>query len=154
MAKSSGILAYRFVNQRIEFLLLKPGGPFYKNSNNGVWTIPKGGVQGGETEIEAAKREFKEETGFVITSNIQTLGEFKLRRGKILHVFMINEDFDLGGLSSKYFELEYPKGSGQMRDFPEIEMGEWMTLDVARLKISPGQLPILQRVVEELGYVE
>lgn len=151
MAKSSGILAYRFSDENIEFLLLKPGGPFYKNDTDGIWTIPKGEIENNEPEIDAAKREFEEETGFTIDSEIKLLGEFKLRKGKNLIVYLIESNFDLDQLKSKNFEMEYPKGSGQIQSFPEIEKGEWMKPKLAKSKIFPSQLSMLNEALKKLS---
>lgn len=150
MARSSGILVYRFSGVQVEFLLLKPGGPFYKSLDNGIWTIPKGEVQGNETEIETAKREFKEETGFEISSEMVYLDKFKLRKGKSLSVFLVEEEFDLIELKSTHFELEYPKSSGLKQKFPEIVSGKWMTFREAQEKVFPNQLPVLEKAIEKL----
>lgn len=145
MPKSAGILVYRQTNGQIEFLLLKPGGPFYQSSDNGVWTIPKGRIEQGETEIEAAKREFREETGFSAEFDLHLLGEFKLRKGKNLVVYLMKADFDLEQMHSKEFEMEYPNNSGKTGVFSEIEKGAWMTFDEAQSKIVPSQLVILEK---------
>jgi predicted NUDIX family NTP pyrophosphohydrolase len=84
MKLSAGILLYRKGNEELEFFLVRPGGPFYKASQNGIWCFPKGEVEETENEIEAAKREFKEETGFSIKEEIYPLGQIKLRKGKII----------------------------------------------------------------------
>jgi predicted NUDIX family NTP pyrophosphohydrolase len=149
MARSAGVLVYRVVKTQLEFLLLRPGGPFYKNSDEGIWTIPKGEIQKDEDESEAAKREFHEETSFQLSNSIEYLDVFKLRKGKSLAVFTTSGDFDITKLVSNEFEMEYPKNSGQLEKFPEIQEGRWMTIEEAQLKISPKQLVILNRVIEK-----
>lgn len=151
MARSAGILVYRFINQQLEFLLLKPGGPFYKNKENGIWTIPKGEIKLSESEKDAALREFKEETGFYAQENeIKLLDVFNLRKGKQLTVYTLYNDLNVNELKSNTFEIEYPKNSGKKHVFPEIEKGEWMPIALASLKIFPNQLPILDRAISDL----
>ena len=151
MARSAGVLVYRLVGGIIEFLLLKPGGPFYKDLEKGIWTIPKGEIKKGETEIAAAQREFVEETGLTINDfNLDYFGVFKLRKGKNLVVYFLRSDFDLANLESKHFEMEHPKNSGEFRQFQEIEMGDWVTFEKAQALIFPNQLQILEQAIERL----
>lgn len=151
MPRSAGILIYRKKGEEIEFLLLKPGGPFYKNADAGVWAIPKGEIQADESELEAARREMLEETGFTMETPLNYLGEFKLRKGKQLLVYITESNFDLTVLKSKEFEMEYPKNSGERRRFLEIEKGEWMTRELAESKCMPKQLQVLDLAIEKLN---
>ena len=150
MGKSAGVLVYRR-REEIEFLLLKPGGPFYKNRSQGIWTIPKGEIQEGESALEAACREFQEETSFRLHSSTKYLGDFRLRKGKNVSVFIAEGDFDVNELVSKEFELVYPKDSGQLKSFSEIELGAWVTLEVAQSMLFPSQIPILLKAIDEIS---
>ena len=53
--KSCGAIVYRKFHGNTEILLIK-------HINSGHWSFPKGHVENGETEMETAKREIKEET--------------------------------------------------------------------------------------------
>jgi predicted NUDIX family NTP pyrophosphohydrolase len=150
MKISAGILVYRKINQQVEFFLVCPGGPFYKISQDGIWTFPKGIVEENESEIEAAKREFKEETGFHIHQEIKHLKTIKLRQGKRVSAYCCAGDFDANEIKSQCFEMEYPKNSGQIVSFPEIEAANWFSYSQAKLKIHPKLLPFLNQVLRIL----
>jgi len=151
MKISAGILVYRTANSQIEFFLVRPGGPFYKTDKNGIWTIPKGIVEPNESEIEAAKREFKEETGFSIPQEIKHLDTIKLRQGKQVSVYYCAGNFDAPNIKSQYFKMEYPKNSGELVSFPEIEAANWFSYAQASLKIHPKLLPFINQVIEILN---
>ncbi len=152
MPISSGILVYRHKNEQIEFLLLKPGGPFYKNKDEGSWTIPKGSSKEGEELIETALREFEEETGIsLISSSLKYLGKFKTSKIKSVEVFFSCEAIDIAKLTSNQFEIEYPKNSGNFKSFSEIEKGEWFTLDNALEKIMSGQKQIVIHAAKRIN---
>jgi predicted NUDIX family NTP pyrophosphohydrolase len=148
MKISAGILLYRGDKEELEFFLVRPGGPFYKASQDGIWCFPKGEVKKNETEIEAAKREFKEETGFSIKEKIYPLGQFKLRKGKIISAYYCKKDLNPKELKSSLFEMEYPKKSGVKRSFSEIEEGNWFSLEEAKLKLLPKLLPFVEKLIE------
>jgi hypothetical protein len=61
--RSAGILIYRERSGSLEFLLVHPGGPFWAKRDQGAWSIPKGEYSPQEDALEAAVREFEEETG-------------------------------------------------------------------------------------------
>lgn len=141
--ESAGIIVYRKTNHEPEFLLVCPGGPFYKDREVAVWTIPKGLINRGESPIAAAIREFQEETGFAVTQEPSFLMQLKLNKKKLLHAFFIEGDYDVSKLQSNTFELEYPKSSGQTQHFPEIAVGRWMQYDEAMRYIHPKQQQLL-----------
>jgi len=148
---SAGILVYRFRNKRLEVFLVHPGGPFWKGKDRNAWSIPKGICEEGEDVLEAAKREFKEETGFEIDGDFIDLGQIRQSSGKIVHAFAIEGDIDPKKIKSNTFKLEWPKGSGNIKEYPEIDRGEWFTLDKAKEKITKGQKAFLDRLLEKLS---
>ncbi|RLB08985.1 MAG: NUDIX hydrolase [Deltaproteobacteria bacterium] len=148
--KSAGILLYRFKDGKLQVMLVHPGGPFWKNKDKGAWSIPKGICEEGEATIDAAKREFKEETGFEVDGNFIDLGEIKQPSGKIVHVWAVEGDLDTSKLRSNTFKLEWPKGSGRIREYPEVDKGEWFDIDTAMEKITKGQRGFLQILLQKI----
>jgi len=116
----------------------------------GAWSIPKGLAQGEEDLLAAALREFQEETGFSVRGEPVHLGEFPQPSGKIVHAWALEHDLDVTRISSNTFRLEWPRGSGQFREYPEIDRAAWFDIGEARKRILKGQLPILERLVEFL----
>jgi predicted NUDIX family NTP pyrophosphohydrolase len=150
MRQSAGILMYRFRNGALEVLLAHPGGPLWEGRDAGAWTIPKGLFDDDESALDAARREFEEETGFAVDGEFLSLGDITLRSGKRVHVWAVEGDLDADEIASNLFTMEWPKGSGRMRDFPEVDRGEWFGLETARRKIFETQLPFLERLVAAL----
>lgn len=146
MKISSGILLFRENSKEREYLLIRPGGPFYKNLNEGIWTIPKGIVNENETRINAAKREFFEETGQEIHEELNLLGEVRLRKSKRLIIYAAKGNIDETKIKSNTFTMEYPKKSGEFREFPEIECGGWFTYSEAIKLIHPKLIVFLDKV--------
>src|SRR5690349_2908188 len=147
---SAGILLFR-KNSTVEVLLIKPGGPFWRNKDVGAWMIPKGAVEPGETPAEAALREFEEETGARLTSVPFPLAKVRQAGGKWVEAFAVEGDLDAGALKSALFEMEWPPRSGRTQRFPEAEEARWMTIDEARPLMLPSQLPLLDALEERLG---
>src|SRR3954463_14711999 len=115
MAKlSAGIVAYRTnTNGGIEVLLVHPGGPFFKNKDEGVWSIPKGEYLDGENPLLAAKREFEEETGNILPEEeLIALAPVKIKSGKIISAWMVEANFAEDFICSNFFEMEWPPKSG------------------------------------------
>lgn len=137
--QSAGLLIYRRRNGRLEVFLVHPGGPFWQNKDLGAWSIPKGEFADGDDPLEAAKREFHEETGFTAQGPFHAVPPLKQPSGKVVHAWIVVGDFDPKQLRSNTFELEWPRGSGKLREVPEVDKAEWFALDVAREKILPGQ---------------
>jgi predicted NUDIX family NTP pyrophosphohydrolase len=145
---SAGLLAYRRRGQP-EVLLAHPGGPYWARRDAGAWTIPKGLVEDDEL-LDAAKREFNEETGFTAHGPFIPLKPVRQKSGKIVHTFAFEADFDPSTFSSSLFEMEWPPRSGQRRSFPEIDRLGWFHLPEAMAKIITYQQPLLTALHAEL----
>lgn len=146
---SAGILLFRNSGD-LEVLLVKPGGPFWRNKDAGAWMIPKGMIEAGETAAEAALREFSEETGVQLTAVPFPLCSVRQAGGKQVQVFAVEGDFDCTSLTSTDFEMEWPPRTGRMQSFPEVEEAQWMGLEQARERMLPSQLPMLDALEEKL----
>jgi predicted NUDIX family NTP pyrophosphohydrolase len=143
---SAGLLVYRRRHQSIEVFLVHPGGPFWQNKDDGAWSIPKGEYPSGEEPLDAAKREFREETGFSIEGTFHALTPVKQAGGKTVHAWAVEGDFDATQARSNTFTMEWPRGSGKLQQFPESDRADWFTLDFAREKILAGQAPLLKQL--------
>ena len=152
MAKrSAGLLLYRKVDGGSEVLLVHPGGPYWTRRDEGAWSVPKGEVDAGEDPLEVARREFAEELGSGPPDGpVEPLGEVRQPGGKLVIAWALHGDFDTDEVRSNTFTLEWPRGSGTFREFPEVDRAEWFPLDVARVKMLGGQLPLLDRLAEML----
>jgi predicted NUDIX family NTP pyrophosphohydrolase len=144
--KSAGILLYRVHKHVFEVMLVHPGGPFWKNKDDGAWSIPKGEYEEGEDPLDAAKREIKEETGIIVSGEFLKLTPLKQKSGKIIYAWALQQDADVSQIMSNSFELEWPPKSGQKILIPEIDKAEWFSLENATKKIIPGQIPFLQEL--------
>jgi len=148
---SAGILLFRTGAQGTEVLLIRPGGPFWKNRRTGAWMIPKGLVEPGEEPAEAALREFAEETGTRLSAVPFRLCRVRQAAGKMVEAFAVEGDLDPASITSNRFELEYPRGSGRLQSFPEVEEARWFNIPEARAEMLPSQLPILDALEKKLG---
>lgn len=147
MKNSAGLLMYQFSNEALQIFLAHPGGPFYKNKDDGCWTIPKGLINDNEDIQEAAKREFEEETGIIVSGNLYSLEAIKYKNGKVLHAWAIeNKTIEIKFITSNTFELEWPPKSGLIQIFPEIDKAQFFDVDVAKEKIHEAQLPLIERL--------
>jgi predicted NUDIX family NTP pyrophosphohydrolase len=144
--QSAGLLLFRGRGDALEVLLVHPGGPFWKGKDPGAWSIPKGKLQPGEAALEAARREFHEETGFAPAGEFHPLEPIRQRSGKVVAAWAVEADWDPAGLRSNSFSLEWPPHSGMQAEFPEIDRAEWFSLLEARRKILPAQLPLLDQL--------
>jgi predicted NUDIX family NTP pyrophosphohydrolase len=145
--QSAGILLYRNINNQLEVFLVHPGGPFFKNKDEGAWSIPKGEFLPDEDPLLAAKRELFEETGMQLTGDERIkLTPIKQKSGKTVHAWAIAGDIDPATLVSNMFEIEWPPRSGKKASFAEIDRGEWFTIDVAKTKINPAQFPLVTQL--------
>lgn len=148
---SAGLLLYRADDGRIEVLLAHPGGPFWASKDDGAWSIPKGEYKAGEDPWFVAQREFNEEIGLAAPVGPRIdLGTLKQPGGKIVTAFAVRGDLDITDARSNTFELEWPKGSGRVRSFPEVDRVEWFSMTQARLKVLKGQAPFLDRLFQLL----
>jgi predicted NUDIX family NTP pyrophosphohydrolase len=151
MAKqSAGILLYRIKNTQPDVFLCHPGGPFYKNKDMAAWTIPKGEFEKDEEPLVAAKREFKEETGQEINGEFIPLRPVKYKNGKIVYAWAVEGNIDPGSIQSNSFPLEWPPKSGKYIEVPEIDRGEWFTIEIAKQKILPALSPLLNDLLENV----
>ena len=143
---SAGLLLYRRAAAGVEVLLVHPGGPYWARKDAGSWSVPKGLLNAGEEPLQAARREFREETGFEPpASPALDLGVYRQPSGKRLHVWASEGDCDPGALRSNLFEMEWPPGSGRRQSFPEVDRGGWFDEARALIKISTGQRAVLEK---------
>lgn len=127
---------------------MHPGGPFWARKDLGAWSVPKGEYDEGEEPLAVARREFTEELGLdVPAGDTQLLGELRQPSGKRVTIFALNADVDVVGTHSNTFELEWPKGSGQLKEFPEVDRAEWFGLDEARRRLTKGQAGFVDLLV-------
>ncbi len=150
---SAGILLHRSgpEGEGIEVLLIYPGGPYWTNKDRGAWSIPKGEVEEGEEPLACALRELEEELGSrpeLAAEELLELGEVRQRGGKHVLCWAAAADFDPATLVSNTFTMEWPRGSGVEREFPEVERAEWFDLEQARRKINVAQVAFLERLAE------
>lgn len=137
--QSAGILLYRKNLNSLQVFLVHPGGPFFVNKDDGSWSVPKGEFLDDEDPLEAAKREFEEETGKVINGKFIALNPVTQKGGKTVQAWAVEGDIDPAIIKSNHFEIEWPPRSGKQKTFPEIDRAAWFDLDVARVKINPAQ---------------
>jgi len=129
---SAGILLYRFVEGEPEVFLVHPGGPFWEYKDEGSWSIPKGEFVQGENPLEAAQREFFEETGSEISGEFIELTPLKQPSGKVVYAWAVEGNIDAGSIKSNLFSMEWPPKSGKEREFPEVDRGGWFTIPQAQ----------------------
>ena len=147
MAKqSAGILLYRTADNQLQVFLVHPGGPFFKNKNDGSWSIPKGEFADHENPLDAAKREFLEETGQSIEGNFLELTPIHQKGGKTVYAWAVEGDIDHETIVSNVFELEWPPRSGKRQTFPEIDKAAWFDLETAKEKINPAQAAFIDHL--------
>jgi predicted NUDIX family NTP pyrophosphohydrolase len=148
---SAGLLLYRFDGDGVEVLLVHPGGPFWARKDDGAWSLPKGEYSEGEDPWTVAQREFFEELGKTPPDGPRIeLAQVKQPGGKVVTAFAVCGDLNLDGTFSNTFTLEWPKGSGNVREYPEVDRVDWFPVAVARSKLLKGQLPLLDRLIAAL----
>ncbi|MGV0836515.1 NUDIX domain-containing protein [Mycolicibacterium thermoresistibile] len=146
---SAGLLVYRNVDGVVEVLIGHPGGPFWARKDDGAWSIPKGEYTPEEDPWAVAQREFTEEIGKPPPPGPAVQFEpLRQPSGKVITAYAVRGDVDLRGAVSNTFELEWPKGSGTIREFPEIDRVGWFPVPEARVKLLKGQRPLLDRLLE------
>jgi predicted NUDIX family NTP pyrophosphohydrolase len=150
---SAGLLMFRRKNNSLEFLLAHPGGPLWKNKDDGKWTIPKGEAADGEDLLSRAQIEFEEEIGIKpLSANWIPLGSIKQKGGKTVHGWAFEGDLpDSFTLRSNTFQLEWPPRSGKFQEFPEVDRAEFFPEEIARRKIKPAQAPFFDRLRDALA---
>jgi predicted NUDIX family NTP pyrophosphohydrolase len=150
LKKSAGLLMYRRRGDALEVFLVHPGGPFWAKKDDGSWSIPKGEFVE-EDGLQAAIREFIEETGFAPEGTFRALIPVVQANRKVVYAWAFEGDCDPARLRSNTFALEWPPGSGTVQHFPEVDRGAWFSLASARQKILRGQLALLQELESLLG---
>jgi len=148
--QSAGILLYR-QKKELEVFLVHPGGPFFAHKDLGVWTIPKGEFFSGEDPLEAAKREFEEETGQQITGNFIALHTIKQKGGKLVMAWALAGDIDADCIVSNTFEIIWPPKSGRRQIFPEVDRAAWFSIAKAREKMNEKQIAFLDELEQHLN---
>ena len=140
---AAGLLLFRRTPEGPQVLLVHLGGPFWAGRDLGAWSLPKGEVAPGEDTLSAARREFREEIGLEPAGTPFPLGQVKQPGGKVVHAWALEGDFEPSSLKSNTFSVEWPKGSGHVRDFPEVDRAAWFDLAEARRRILGAQTPLL-----------
>ena len=151
---SAGILAYKYVEKKLQVMLTHPGGPFWAKKDDAAWSIPKGLLEDSEKVLDAAKREFEEETGYKVQKELTELGTIKQPSKKLVTIFAVEMDIDVDKVKSNLFEMEWPPKSGKIQQFPENDKAQWFMIEVARKKIFKGQVGFLDRLEKVLAYEE
>jgi predicted NUDIX family NTP pyrophosphohydrolase len=151
MKRSAGVLLYRRREGQLEVLLGHPGGPLWKRKDAGAWSIPKGEYDSSEDAQAAARREFEEETGIRLDGDLTSLGEVKQAGGKIVRVWALERDCEASELRSNTFTMEWPPGSGTLKQVPEIDRFAWFTKEEARTKLVKAQAAFLSRLQDYTG---
>lgn len=147
--RSAGIALYRWRAGRIEIFLGHMGGPFWSRRDERAWTIPKGECEPDESDLDVARREFREEIGHDVPAGaLVDLGEIRQSARKVVRVYAVEGEVDANTVRSNSFEMEWPRGSGRIRSFPEIDRAAWFDLRAARPMIIAGQVEVLDRLAE------
>jgi predicted NUDIX family NTP pyrophosphohydrolase len=144
--QSAGLLLYRVREGILEVFLVHPGGPFWAKKDLGAWSIPKGEIDEGEDPLEAARREFEEETGFKPGGIFRELAPVSQRSGKIVHAWAVEGDCESAAVRSNTFSMEWPPHSGRQQEFPEVDRADWFSISEARERILDGQRALLAQV--------
>lgn len=150
---SAGILMYRRCGNSpsIEVFLIHPGGPFWAKKDLGAWSIPKGQLGEDEAPLDAARREFREETGFEAVGEFIQLEPVKQKGGKVVAAWAVEGSIDPGKINSNTFLMEWPPGSGRQTEFPEVDKAGWFSPDDARAKINPAQAALIDALCAKIN---
>lgn len=143
---SAGLLMYRMRDGKLQVLLAHPGGPYFKNKDDRTWSIPKGEVEPGEDLLEAAMREFGEETGYTAKGPFIALAPVMQGGGKIVHAWGFAGNCNPSTMASNTFTMEWPPRSGRQMEFPEIDRADFFDMAAAKRKINPGQFALIEEL--------
>ena len=150
--RSAGLLLFRRRGGELEVLLAHPGGPLWAKRDGGAWSVPKGEIAPGEDPLAVARREFEEETGQrAPVGNVRSLGEVRQKSGKVVEAWAVEGDLDPSTAKSNTFPLEWPPGSGDWIDLPEVDRVAWFGLDEARTRLNPAQVAFIDRLAVTVG---
>lgn len=158
MRTSAALLLHRLRGDRLQVLLVHPGGPFWAKKDEAAWSVPKGEYGPGEDVFGAAVREFTEELGLPVPDGDGPdldLGEIK-QSSKVVRCWARRADVPdealLGvGDRSNTVEIAWPPRSGRTLTIPEVDRAEWFDLETARVKLVVGQRTLLDRLVTAAG---
>lgn len=148
---SAGLLLFRRSSGSLEVFLAHPGGPFWKDRDAGAWTIPKGVVEDGEGFLDAARREFEEETSVHPLGPFLPLGSVRQKAGKTIHAWAWEGDADATAVASNRMRTEWPRGSGRWIEFPEVDRCAWFDSATAKEKMNPAQAELVDRLQASLA---
>lgn len=149
--RSAGILPFRSRRDGPELFLVHPGGPFWKNKDEGAWSIPKGEIDPNEDPLAAARREFREETRLPLHGTFIELDPVTIASGKEILAWAVEGDLDATAMKSNTFTIEWPPRSGKVAEFPEADRAAWFAWPVALQKVTAGQVPLLLQLLAILG---
>ena len=144
-------MMFKIENNELMIFLVHPGGPYWQKKDEGSWSIPKGEFNDDENAVEAAKREFVEETGYTISGNFMELMPIKQKSGKVVYAWAIENNVDAENIKSNSFIVEWPPRSNKMMTYPEVDKAAWFTVHVAKAKINPAQVPLIDELVTKLN---
>ncbi|MGZ3778064.1 MAG: NUDIX domain-containing protein [Mucilaginibacter sp.] len=148
--QSAGILLYRIRDKQLQVFLIHPGGPFFRNKDAGVWSIPKGEFVEGEEALAAAKREFEEETGQSIDGKFTPLEPVTQKSGKKVFCWAVEGDINHEVIVSNTFEMEWPPRSGKKQTFPEVDRAGWFDVENAKRKMNEAQIQLIENLLIKL----
>lgn len=148
---SAGIALYRRTPRGLELFLVHPGGPFWAKKDDGAWSFPKGEYEDDEAPLAAARREYREETGFEVDGDFVALDPVKQKGGKVVQVFAVEGNCDPARIRSNTFTMEWPPRSGQTAAFPEVDRAGWFAPTEAKRKLNPAQSSIVDQLCRVLG---
>lgn len=151
MKTSAGLLVFRIRDRQLEVFIAHMGGPIWARKNKRAWSIPKGEIDPGEKPLDAAMREFREETGMEPPdSELIELGQFEQSKRKRILIWAAEGDLDPSKLVSITFELEWPPNSGRMINVPEVDYGDWCDVPTASERMIKGQVQVLEALEKQL----
>ncbi|MEV5974023.1 NUDIX domain-containing protein [Streptomyces sp. NPDC051921] len=151
--RSAGLLLFRRTAEGfVEVLIGHMGGPFWSGRTAAAWSIPKGEYAADEPAEDAARREFEEELGLPAPEGAWIdLGEARQQNGKLVTIWAVEADLDTQRVVPGTFSMEWPRGSGVVAEFPEIDRVGWFGFEAARPLLVAGQRVFLERLAERLG---
>jgi predicted NUDIX family NTP pyrophosphohydrolase len=151
---SAGVLPFRWRSDSVEVFIVHPAGPYWAHKDAGAWSIAKGEYDPGEDTWQVALREFEEEVGIALPlpdAGVIPLADLKQPSGKIITAWAVPTDFEVDQVSSNSFQMEWPRGSGRLQEFPEVDRAEWFGVEEAKGRLLKGQRPFVDELITLLG---